>query len=102
LAKSRQAQSAEVIENGRGRKHLSVSTKKIAKQVGMQNFRELLNIQVNRGTLLAIERTRHHRRELLGLYAPTYNSTDEKTNILLDVCEELGQPQGFLQVEVVE
>jgi len=68
----------------------------------MAKFEELLNFQVNRGMLLAKERTRYHRRELLGFFVLTNNATHEKREILLAVAKKFDMPSGFLRVDIVD
>jgi hypothetical protein len=90
-----------VLENNRGVSIFLSTLQRVAEHVGIQRFRELLELPVNRGMLLSEERTKYHRKALLGFYVLTYNATDEKAAILRDVARKFGFPLDFLRVEVV-
>ncbi len=92
----------EVFENDRGVRIFLQVLECIAKHVGMAKFRELLSFQVRRGMLLSKVRTKYHRKELLDFYVLTYNATDEKAQIILDVVAKFNLPPDFIRVEVVD
>jgi hypothetical protein len=91
----------EVIEDPKAVSTFVKTLAKIAKQVGNEKFSRLRDLRVNRGTLLSANRTRYHLKEVAGYHVLTYNSTNEKAEILQEVVEELGISKGFLGVEVV-
>lgn len=91
----------EVIEDQKAVSTFVKTLAKIADQVGNVKFSRLRDFRVNRGMLLSIDPTRYHLKEVAGYHVLTYNSTNEKAEILREVVEELGISKGFLGVDVV-